>query len=91
MVFNICDTINVSPSYPKEMLGLIAAIDLGEIPLTVEALQTKLLEESNIEIPVIPWTVEQTLIRISAQAYNCLKDYEYLAKSLQILNVCRLS
>lgn len=81
----ICNALNLAPSCPEEMLGLMAAIDLGKISLSMETLQTKLLEEFQIEIPVIPWTAEQTLIRISAQAYNQIEDYEYLAKSLQEL------
>ncbi|PSF39533.1 aminotransferase [Aphanothece hegewaldii CCALA 016] len=81
----ICNTLNISPPCPEEMLGLMATINLGKIPQSAEELQRKLLEEFAIEVPVIPWSDEQTLIRISAQAYNNIEDYEYFAKCLQKL------
>jgi hypothetical protein len=42
------------------------------------------LERFGIEVPVYYWpSVPQTLLRISAQAYNGIPQYERLAEVLQ--------
>jgi len=42
-----------------------------------------LWEIFKIEVPVIPWPdARGRLVRISAQFYNTLPQYEYLAKAL---------
>ena len=55
----------------------------GHSPLYTDPLQDQLLEKFSIEIPVIPWPQPpQRLIRISAQLYNSLPQYERLAQAL---------
>ena len=49
-----------------------------------EALQTALRESDGIEVPV--WLYgEETILRISAQGYNRIEDYERLATALKKL------
>nr|MCU0553115.1 hypothetical protein [Leptolyngbya sp. Prado105] len=46
-------------------------------------LQDALWEVFKIEVPVIPWPdASKRMLRISAQFYNSLPQYEYLAKAL---------
>ncbi|UCF68168.1 MAG: hypothetical protein JSV80_02385 [Acidobacteriota bacterium] len=47
-------------------------------------MQTELLEQARIEVPVIPWPAPpKRLIRVSAQLYNEPSDYERLADALR--------
>jgi len=42
-------------------------------PLSLDALQDKLLREHAIEVPVIPWPAPpKRLLRVAAQLYNSL-------------------
>jgi len=55
------------------------AVATGGIP----PLQEALWQIFKIEVPVIPWPdSSKRLVRISAQFYNTLPQYEYLAKAL---------
>jgi isopenicillin-N epimerase len=49
-----------------------------------EALQRKLYDEFNIEIPIITWN-GQPLVRLSVQGYNTLADIEALLAALSQL------
>lgn len=74
---------------PDEMIGSMAVIALpdgdadvvkkGELP----PIQNELWEKFKIEVPVMPWPdASKRLVRISAQVYNSLSQYEYLAEAL---------
>ena len=71
---------------PAEMIGSIASLPIpldrypGHNALdVVESLH----DNWSIEVPVSPWpTPEDRLLRISAQQYNTLNDYELLARAL---------
>ncbi|MDX2147492.1 MAG: aminotransferase class V-fold PLP-dependent enzyme [Planctomycetota bacterium] len=96
----ICSAIGVAPPAPDAMLGSMATILLPANPperwarLSArpsryhDALQDRLLDEHAIQVPV--WSVPDKpagttrLLRISAQAYNTLQQYEYLAGALRI-------
>lgn len=87
----LCDALHIRPPCPEAMIGALAAVPLpdapaGELtvaPLFLEPLQDRLLAESGIEVPVIPWPGRpKRLLRISAQLYNSRPDYEQLAKVL---------
>ncbi|MFA6546833.1 MAG: aminotransferase, partial [Limisphaerales bacterium] len=55
-------------------------------PLYLDALQDRLLAGFNIEVPVIPWPAPpRRLLRVSAQLYNSLPQYERLAEVLRKL------
>ncbi len=85
----LCDRLGVPASCPEAMLGSMAAVplpDAGEParpPLFIDPLQDVLLEEFGIEVPVIPWPARpKRLIRVSAQLYNDVGQYEKLADAL---------
>ena len=85
----LADKLDLPLPCPDEMVGSMAVVPLsdeksdavsnGGIPLLQEALW----EIFKIEVPVIPWPdASKRLVRISAQFYNTLPQYEYLAKAL---------
>ncbi len=86
----ICDALGVAPPCPDDMIGSLASVPLPpgspEPPtsaLYADPLQEQLLEGWRIEVPVIPWPAPpRRLIRISAQIYNNLDEYESLAEAL---------
>jgi isopenicillin-N epimerase len=51
-------------------------------------LQDRLLQQFQIEVPVIPWPAPpKRLIRISGQVYNRAGDYERLSRALRALGI----
>jgi len=80
--------LGIEPGAPGEAIGSMATLVLpgdssagfGEMdPLTM-----RLREEWQIEVPVFPWRDwSGRLIRISAQLYNKIADYERLATALR--------
>jgi isopenicillin-N epimerase len=54
--------------------------------LNLDPLQERLLAEHAIEVPVITWPRwPRRLVRVSAQLYNSLPQYERLAAALRTL------
>jgi isopenicillin-N epimerase len=86
----LCRALGVDKPAPDDMIGALAAVPLPsgapEPPTSgpySDPLQELLLERCGIEVPVIPWPAPpDRLIRISAQLYNCLDEYELLAAAL---------
>jgi len=87
----ICDALEIDVPCPDELIGSMAAIPLPDTPqkpepkppLFLDPLQIKLLRDHAIEVPVIPWPgFPKRLLRISAQLYNSLPQYERLAELL---------
>jgi isopenicillin-N epimerase len=85
----LLDKLDLSQSCPDEMVGSMAVIQLKDAEFYavgksgIAPLQEALWEIFKIEVPVIPWPdANQQLVRISAQFYNTLPQYEYLAKAL---------
>lgn len=76
---------------PESMLGSLAAIILpnraNRTAAEVEALKMRLFNEFRIEVPVFQLNQQQHCLRISAQAYNSLEQYERLAETLKQLIV----
>ena len=81
----LCETLKVAIPCPDEMLGSMASIPLGTVPLSWESLQSKLIKEFKIEVPIVPLSDGSCLVRISAQLYNRLDQYQYLAEVLKRL------
>jgi isopenicillin-N epimerase len=88
----ICDTLEIEPPCPEELIGSLAAIPLADAParprprppLFLDPLQDALLREHGIEAPVIPWPARpKRCLRIAAQLYNSLPQYERLAEALK--------
>ena len=73
-----CDALHLDRPAPDEMLGAMAAVLL---PRGDEKLQDRLLFEHHIEVPLMPWP--RPLLRVSAQLYNTIADYEKLAAALR--------
>jgi isopenicillin-N epimerase len=89
----LCEALEIDPPCPEPMIGSLASVPLpdGEGEnihelFPFDALQTELFTEYRIEVPVIEWPARpKRLLRISAQLYNTLDQYVYLAKSLKDL------
>ncbi len=90
----LCREWNVEPPAPESMLGNLCTLRLPEHPEPLrsklaarrsryhDALQEALIERHRIQVPV--WNVagKGRTIRISAQVYNSVGQYEYLAAAV---------
>ncbi|MBD2486887.1 aminotransferase class V-fold PLP-dependent enzyme [Aulosira sp. FACHB-615] len=82
----LCTTLQVQPPCPAEMIGSMAVVPM---PVSLANqnhiwLHDQLLDQFGIQVQVVPWTESPgMLIRISAQIYNTLEQYEYLATALK--------
>ncbi len=90
----VCERLGLMPAAPAEMLGSLASIVLPQrddpvdasAPPTTDPLHDRLLDDHGIQVPVMRWPHPPLrLLRISAQAYNALPDYERLADALAAL------
>jgi isopenicillin-N epimerase len=94
----LCEKFQVAPPCPDTMLGAMATLSLPERlqgnsrkqrPSQVRALgnmeplQLRLYDQFGIEVPFMRLgKPERRYLRISAQIYNSLNEYEYLAQAL---------
>jgi len=85
----LADKLDLPLPCPDEMVGSMAVVPLTDqksdavSKVGIPLLQEALWEIFKIEVPVIPWPdASKRLVRISAQFYNTLPQYEYLAKAL---------
>ncbi len=77
----LCDALGVPAPCPDAMLGSLAAVPLP--PGDAAKLGDALLFVEGIEVPIMPWpAAPQRLLRVSAQAYNHLAQYQRLADAL---------
>jgi isopenicillin-N epimerase len=90
----LCRALGIAAPVPDGSLGSLAAVPLppaGERPqppLFLDRLQVALFARYRIEVPVPIWPQwPARLLRISAQAYNELREYEGLAQALAELGV----
>jgi len=86
----LCDALNVLPPCPESMIGSMAVIPMAESweNRDFASINNQLLDKFAIEVPLIPWEEKpKLLMRISAQIYNSIEEYEYLAKVLRKLTV----
>jgi len=91
----LCQALHCQPPCPAAFLGSLASVPIPDAtnpgpvtsPLYLDPLQDELLERLHFEVPVIPWPAPpKRLLRISAQLYNSLGQYQRLANALhQIL------
>ncbi|MBD2347253.1 aminotransferase class V-fold PLP-dependent enzyme [Anabaena subtropica] len=85
----LCEAWGVEPPCPEEMIGTMAVIPA---PTTLEgrdflSVHDELFDKFGIQVQVVPWCESpRLLIRISAQIYNRLEQYKYLAKALKELS-----
>lgn len=85
----LCDALRVARPAPDAMLGAMAAMPLPDgtestaPSLYGDPLQDRLLFEHRIEVPFVPWPhPPKRVLRVSAQLYNSMHDYEALAAAL---------
>ena len=87
----LCQRLGIDAPTPDEMLGSMAAVPLPDgkpyVPtLYGDPLQDALFYEHNIEVPLHPWPYQpKRVLRVSAQLYNEIGDYEKLADALDEL------
>lgn len=92
----VADALGVPLPCPDAMIGSMAALPVPELPglpaatavsaLELDALHDALFRDHAIEVPVITCPAHPgRLLRISAQAYNELDDYERLAAALRAI------
>jgi len=90
----LCQALHVETPCPAELIGSLASVPLPDSadaappisPLYADPLQDELRERFRIEVPVIPWPAPpKRVLRISAQLYNHLGQYERLAGALEKL------
>lgn len=83
------EALDVAPPAPEEMIGSMASLPLPDaadppLPYGRDALQERLFTEHGIEVPIPLWPEwPHRLVRISAQAYNAIDQYERLAAALR--------
>ena len=85
----LCERLGIEPPCPDEMIACISTIQLpGNIPEKEkmhepDPLHHILSEKYNIQVPVWSWpSPEGRYLRISAQLYNSIEEYEQLADAL---------
>jgi isopenicillin-N epimerase len=90
----LCEALGIESSCPGALIGSLVSMPLPDAtdttpsksPLYLDPLQDKLLAGHGIEVPIIPWPAPpKRLLRISAQLYNSLPQYEKLADALRTL------
>jgi len=63
-----------------------ASMDADTTPVFVPRLQTDLIERYGIEVPIYYWpAAPRRLVRLSAQIYNDVSQYERLAEAFDTL------
>src|SRR5262249_8734882 len=87
----LCAALNISSPAPDDVLGSLAAVPLPDagpgdeprLPTNEYALQETLRVMHRIEVPIIPWPAPpKRNLRVSAQLYNSLSQYQRLAEVL---------
>jgi isopenicillin-N epimerase len=96
----LCRALGIDLPCPEQMIGSLATVPLWDAldstpptsPLYADPLQDELREQFGIEVPVIPWPgPPKRVLRVSAQLYNSLPQYEKLADALAGLRALHLS
>ena len=94
----LCAALGVPPPAPDSMIGSLVALPVpsgfGAAPAPVDGerdpLQAALFDRFGIELPVFTWpALACRILRVSAQLYNGVADYERLAGALGTLRVTR--
>jgi isopenicillin-N epimerase len=88
----LCEALAIREPAPREMLAGLASVPLpdappeerGSLPLMLDPLQDRLRFQHQIEVPILPWPAAPArVLRVSAQLYNSLPQYERLAGILR--------
>lgn len=84
----LCQALEVLPPCPEEMIGSMAVIPMSPALENRHfmSVHDELFDKFGIQAQIVPWHESpKLLLRISAQIYNTLEQYEYLAKALREL------
>ncbi|MGO8677497.1 MAG: aminotransferase class V-fold PLP-dependent enzyme [Limisphaerales bacterium] len=88
----LCQRLHLEPPCPEEMLGAMATLPLPErfqgLPRNgkIDAEQLRLYDQFRIEVPFMRFGLpERRYFRFSAQLYNSLPEYAFLAGALDVL------
>ncbi|PSB19768.1 aminotransferase class V-fold PLP-dependent enzyme [Phormidesmis priestleyi ULC007] len=77
----LCEILEVAPPCPDQMIGSLATVPLSDGSYI--ELQDALLEKFGIEVPIVPYpSAPNRLVRISAQIYNTLDQYDKLGQAI---------
>ena len=86
----ICEALGATPPVPDSMICAMASVEfptdeeVGPMSLDGDPFHNQLLDDYSVQVPVMPWRHHDTkYIRISAQLYNHIGEYEYLADALK--------
>jgi len=89
----LCDQLQVEPPCPETLLGSMATIPLPDrfqrVPPSgkIDREQLRLYDEFGIEVPLMRFgQPPRRWLRVSAQIYNSLAEYEYLGAALDRLH-----
>ena len=86
----LCDKLGVEPACPDSMIGTLASVPLGPgdyhfdtTALAFDPIEETLRNEYGIEVPMLACpNGPASILRISAQIYNRIEQYEYLADAV---------
>ena len=88
----LCQRLCLEPPCPEEMLGAMATLPLPErfqgLPRSgkIDAEQLRLYDQFGIEVPFMRFGLpERRYFRLSAQLYNSLPEYVFLARAFDVL------
>ena len=90
----ICLTFNLPLPSPDCMIGSLASVQLPDSNEDASELarnqstkwQNELLARCKVEVPIIPWPAHpKRLVRISAQVYNFMAQYDLLTEGIKEL------
>lgn len=77
----LCRALGLAAYAPPDMVGAMVTLPL---PAGAASLQDVLLERYRIEAPIFPWPSSfSRCLRVTAQLYNTLPQYERLARALE--------
>jgi isopenicillin-N epimerase len=88
----LCNALGAEPPAPDDMIGTMACVRLPDRTPAESALTTKyhdplqdaLIARHRIQVPIIPFPAAPTrYVRVSANMYNTMEQYEYLAGALK--------
>ena len=89
----LCERLQVEPPCPESLLGSMATLPLPEalqrVPPSgkIDREQLRLYDAFGIEVPLMRFgQPERRWLRVSAQIYNSMADYEYLGAALATLS-----
>jgi isopenicillin-N epimerase len=89
----LCEALGIEPPSPESMIGSMASVPLPDADVDPEhagpafdTLERELFDNHRIDVPIFDWpTPPKRVLRISAQLYNTLDQYRYLAEALGTL------